>query len=225
MLSDNNARYMIQQIHTMFPVKGTKLTYSNPFELLIAVILSAQTTDAGVNKVTPRLFADFPTPEAMAQATSEQLIPYIKAIGLYKNKSKYIHQTAQALVTRFDGEVPGERKALESLPGVGRKTASVVLSNGFDVPAFAVDTHVARVCKHHGIVDADASIRAIEDRVCELVPPEDWLAIHQSMIEFGRNVCIARRPQCHLHPELCDLPDKSELDKLSYCRCEESELS
>lgn len=219
MLSDINARYMIQQILTMFPAKGTELIYSNPFELLIAVILSAQTTDVGVNNVTPRLFTDFPNPEAMAEASPDQLIPYIKSIGLYKNKSKYINQTAKALVTRFDGQVPADRQALESLPGVGRKTASVVLSNAFNIPAFAVDTHVARVCKHHGIVDKNASVREIEDRVCQLMPPEKWLAVHQSMIHFGRKICTARQPQCQLYPDLCELPDKSERGKLEYCQC------
>lgn len=210
MLNDTNARYVLETIMAMYPDRHTALLHSNPFELLIAVILSAQTTDEGVNRVTPDLFAAYPTAETMAAAEIADLIPYIQQIGLYRNKAKYIQACAAQLVEEHGGQVPAERKALEALPGVGRKTASVVLSNAFNIPAFAVDTHIHRIAKHHHLVEANASVRQVEDRVCALIPAENWLHCHQAMIQFGRQICTARKPHCQDYPELYAYPDLSD---------------
>lgn len=214
MLNDENAYYMLQEIIKFYPDVETELQHQNEFELLIAVILSAQTTDQGVNRVTPALFRDYPTPEAMAQAEPSDLEPYLQTIGLYRNKAKYIQRCAEQLVEDFDGQVPQTRKEIESLAGVGRKTASVVLSIAFDVPAFAVDTHVERVCKHHRIVPQDATVRQVEDRVTQLLSPEQWRQAHQALVRFGRYICTARKPRCYDHLQLFQLPDPSQEDQL-----------
>lgn len=216
MLSTENAYYLLQEIIALYPKVETELHHRNSFELLIAVILSAQTTDQGVNKVTPALFRDYPTPEALAQAHLKDLEPYLHTIGLYKNKAKYIQQTAQQIVTRFNGKVPSNRKNLESLSGVGRKTASVVLSIAFDIPAFAVDTHVQRVCKHHAIVPKDATVLQVEQRVTSLLPPTQWRQAHQALVRFGRYICTARQPHCFDYPQLFTLPLKQEEDQLPH---------
>ncbi|MGX7107787.1 endonuclease III [Hutsoniella sourekii] len=214
MLSNENARYVLEKIIELYPEVETELNHRNDFELLIAVILSAQATDRGVNGISKQLFEDYPTPQAMAQADPKDLEPYIEPIGLYKNKSKYIQACAQALVDKFDGQVPANRKDLESLPGVGRKTASVVLSIAFDVPAFAVDTHVTRVCKRHRIVAQNANVRQIEDRVTSLLPPEQWKQAHQALVRFGRYICTARKPTCDQHPQLWTLPNPKQEKQL-----------
>uniref|UniRef100_UPI00036FC491 endonuclease III domain-containing protein n=1 Tax=Streptococcus sobrinus TaxID=1310 RepID=UPI00036FC491 len=145
-LSKKRARKVIEEIIALYPDAKPSLNFANHFELLVAVMLSAQTTDAAVNTVTPSLFAAFPTPEVMAEASEADLANYISRLGLYRNKAKYLKKCAQQLVQDFGGQVPQTRKELESLAGVGRKTANVVLSVGFGIPAFAVDTHVERIC-------------------------------------------------------------------------------
>ncbi|MDO4680692.1 MAG: endonuclease III [Aerococcus sp.] len=202
MLTKQCTRHVIEEIIKLYPNVTSALNFNNPFELLIAVMLSAQTTDRAVNGLTPKLFATYPTPEAMAKATPEEVAPYIRTIGLYRNKSKYLVETAQKLVAEFNGEVPKTRKDLESLPGVGRKTANVVLSVGFGIPAFAVDTHVTRIAKHHHIAEPDWTPRQIEDRVMECLPKEEWLPAHQALIYFGREICHPRNPECHNYPQL-----------------------
>ncbi|MCY3036853.1 MULTISPECIES: endonuclease III [Aerococcus] len=214
MLSDQNAYYLLQEMIKFYPHVTTELNYETNFQLLIAVILSAQSTDQGVNKVTAKLFRDYPTAEKMSQADPKDLEPYIQPIGLYKNKAKYIQKAAQQIIEDFDGQVPKDRKAIESISGVGRKTANVVLSIAYDVPAFAVDTHVQRVCKHHRIVDQDASVNEVEKRVTDLLDESQWRQAHQALVRFGRYICTARNPQCYAYEQLFHLPDPSEEDLL-----------
>ena len=164
-------------------------------------MLSAQTTDIAVNKVTGALFERFPTPLAFAESSPEEIEPYIKSIGLYRNKAKHLYICANQLVRDFNSEVPSNRKDLESLAGVGRKTANVLLSVGFNIPAFPVDTHVSRVCKHHNIVPQNATPLEIEKIVTGILPEELWHQAHHSIIFFGRNICSPRNPKCdeYLH--------------------------
>ncbi|MBK0348422.1 endonuclease III [Aerococcaceae bacterium zg-ZJ1578] len=202
MLSKKRARKVIEEIIALYPDVPPSLNFTNTFELVIAVTLSAQTTDVAVNKVTPALFKRFPTPYELAAATPSDIEPYIATLGLYRNKAKFLQKCAQQLVEEFGGVVPQTRKELMSLAGVGRKTANVVLSVGFGIPAFAVDTHVTRICKHHNIVKQSANALEIEERVCAVLPPELWLKAHQAMIYFGREICHPKDPQCHLYPQL-----------------------
>lgn len=206
-LSKKRARKVIEEIIALYPDAKPSLNFANHFELLVAVMLSAQTTDAAVNTVTPSLFAAFPTPEVMAEASEANLANYISRLGLYRNKAKYLKKCAQQLVQDFGGQVPQTRKELESLAGVGRKTANVVLSVGFGIPAFAVDTHVERICKHHDIVKQSASPLDAEKRVMEILPREKWLPAHQAMILFGREICHPKNPECHNYPQLYDFSD------------------
>lgn len=197
MNSKEKSRDILEQIIAIYPDVKTILKYSNNFELLIAVMLSAQTTDIAVNKVTGALFEYFPTPADFAASSPAEIEPYIKSIGLYRNKAKHIYTCSNQLMAHFNGEVPKNRKDLESLAGVGRKTANVVLSVGFGIPAFPVDTHVSRVCKHHGIVPQNATPLEIEKIVTNILPEKLWNQAHHSIIFFGRNICTSRNPKCH----------------------------
>lgn len=208
MLSDINAQYVLREIIKLYPDAQPPLHFTNEFELLVAVMLSAQTTDKAVNKVTPALFEAYPTPLEMALASPKDIEPYIKTIGLYHNKARFLQACAQDLVEKHASQVPNTRKDLEALAGVGRKTANVVLSVAFNIPAVAVDTHVQRVCKHHLIVATNANTRQVEDRICHLLDPSEWTAAHHALIYFGREICTARNPKCHLYPQLFDYPDK-----------------
>ncbi|MEY8461970.1 endonuclease III [Streptococcus merionis] len=201
-LSKKRARHVIEEIIALFPDAKPSLDFRNHYELLIAVMLSAQTTDAAVNKVTPALFERFPTPKAAAEATPSEIAPYIARLGLYRNKAKFMHELSIQLLERFDGEVPHTRAELESLPGIGRKTANVVMSVGFGIPAFAVDTHVSRICKHHQIVKQSATPLEIEKRIMEVLPEDLWLPAHQAMIYFGRAICHPKNPKCDQYPQL-----------------------
>ncbi|MDA8353398.1 MAG: endonuclease III [Firmicutes bacterium] len=184
----------------MYPDAHCELDFRNPFELLIATILSAQSTDHQVNRVTSKLFAKYPTPEAILQLTEDELAQEIRGLGLYRNKSRNIMATCQILVEKFDGEVPRRRKELEALPGVGRKTANVVLSNAFDVPALAVDTHVQRVSNRLALADSRTPLET-ERQLTKRVPRKEWTDTHHRLIWHGRRVCVARNPKCHI----CDL--------------------
>lgn len=177
----------------IFPEAQCELIHQNAFELLIAVMLSAQTTDVSVNRITPQLFASYPTPEAVEDATVEEIQEHIKSIGLYRNKAKYIKGCCHKLVTEFNGQVPETLKELQSLPGIGRKSANVVLSVAFGVPAIAVDTHVERVTKRLGIVPQKASVREVEEVLMKKLPPELWGKAHHRLIFFGRYQCSARK--------------------------------
>lgn len=192
MLSKKKTVEVIEAMGELFPDAKCELTHRNAFELLIAVMLSAQTTDVSVNKITPNLFDHYPTPEAFTTAPLEDIMNAIKTIGLYRNKAKYIKGCCQKLVDEFNGEVPRTRKELESLPGIGRKSANVVLSVAFNVPAIAVDTHVERVTKRLGICPPDATVRQVEEILMKKLPPEMWSIAHHRLIFFGRYQCTAR---------------------------------
>jgi endonuclease-3 len=182
-----------------YPAAVTALVYRNPFELLVAVILSAQCTDARVNLTTPALFAAYPDAAALARADTADVEKIIKSCGFFRMKAKNIVNAARALVERQGGEVPREREQLEALPGVGRKTAAVVLSVAFEGPAFAVDTHVFRVARRLGLT-LGTTPRAVEDDVTKLVPPEQWRHAHHWLILHGRAICKAPTPLCHECP-------------------------
>ena len=188
--------YIIESLNKLYPNAECELRHMNNFELLIAVVLSAQTTDASVNKVTPALFAKFPDAKALANAEIDYVIACIKSIGLYQNKSKNIISLSKQLVERFAGEVPSSREELESLDGVGRKTCNVILSNCFDYPAFAVDTHVSRVSKRLMIAKKDDDVLTIEKKLMKFFPKDLWGKLHHQFIFFGRYKCKAKNPDC-----------------------------
>lgn len=202
MLSKEKTMEAIQIMYDMFPEAACELTHKSPFQLLIAVILSAQATDVSVNKATPALFAAYPTPEALAEAPIEDIIQKIKTIGLYRNKAKNIKACAAQLLDQFDGKVPETREELVSLPGVGRKTANVVMGDAFGEPAIAVDTHVERVSKRLRICKLDASVMEVEQTLMRKIPKELWVKTHHTMIFFGRYHCLARNPKCDICPLL-----------------------
>ncbi len=182
-------------LEAAYPAAVTALEYGNAFELLIAVILSAQCTDARVNLTTPFLFAKYPDPAALADARIEDVEAIVKSCGFFRMKAKNIINASRALVERHGGEVPRERDQLEALPGVGRKTASVVVSVAFEAPAFAVDTHVFRVAHRLGLT-LGTTPRAVEDDVTKLVPREKWRHAHHWLILHGRAICKAPVPRC-----------------------------
>lgn len=196
LLSKEECIEAIELMGRMFPEARCELVHRNVFELLIATILSAQATDVSVNKVTPRLFAAYPTPHALLDADVAEIMEIINSIGLYRMKSKNIKQTCRILVEEYGGEVPHTREELMRLPGVGRKTANVVLSVGFAIPALAVDTHVERVTKRLKMVPQDATVREVEDILMEQLPASMWGIAHHRMIFFGRYYCTARNPKC-----------------------------
>lgn len=198
-------RKIMDTLAAMYPDAHCELNFRNPFELLIATILSAQSTDRQVNKVTERLFKKYPTPQDFLSLSEEELAEEIRGLGLYRNKSKNILQTCRILVEQYQGEVPADREALEKLPGVGRKTANVVLSNAFGVPALAVDTHVHRVSNRLGLADSRTPLET-EKQLTRRIPRKEWSIAHHRLIWHGRRICSARNPKCGI----CDLS--------SYCR-------
>ncbi|KRL39058.1 endonuclease III [Liquorilactobacillus uvarum DSM 19971] len=179
-----------------FPDARTSLEADTDFHFLLAVILSAQTTDKAVNLLTPRLFVRYPAPEDLAAASLEEVMPLLRSIGLYRNKSKYIIACAADIVAKFDGQVPQTRKELMQLSGVGRKTADVVLAECFNIPAIAVDTHVTRVSKRLRIVPQTADVLTIEKTLMKKLPEDLWIKAHHCMIFWGRYQCMARKPLC-----------------------------
>ena len=205
MLSKTKTIEAVQTMGDLFPDAHCELNHRNAFELLIATILSAQATDVGVNKVTPKLFERFPTPAHLAAASEEAVIECIQSLGLYRSKAKNIRLCAQQLLERFNGEVPHTREELVSLAGVGRKTANVVMSVAFNIPAFAVDTHVERISKRLQICRQKDTVLEVEETLCRKIPKELWSRAHHWMIFFGRYHCVARKPKCHECPllEMC----------------------
>lgn len=171
------------------------LNYENPYELLVATILAAQCTDARVNMITGDLFARFPNPEAMAQAEPEEIEDYIKTCGLFRNKAKNLSATARKLVSDFGGEVPHTLEELTTLPGVGRKTANVVLAFGFGIPAIPVDTHVKRVANRIGFADSEDPAE-VEKQLQKRFAKDDWIESHHWLIWHGRKICKAIKPKC-----------------------------
>ena len=192
------------------PDPRSELQYHDPFTLLVAVVLSAQTTDAAVNKATPALFAAAPTPAAMAALGAEGIGPYIRSIGLWQGKARNVAELARLLVERHGGAVPGDRAALEALPGVGRKTANVVLNVAFGQPTMAVDTHVFRVANRTGLAPGD-TVRAVEEALVARIPRERLALAHHWLILHGRYCCKARLPECWrcVGAQWCRYPDKA----------------
>lgn len=200
---------IFRRLQAANPAPTTELQYDTPFELLIAVILSAQATDVGVNKATARLFPVANTPAAILALGEEGLKAHIKTIGLYNSKATNILKTCQALIDNHDGEVPRDRKALETLPGVGRKTANVVLNTAFGEPTIAVDTHIYRVSNRTRIAPGK-TVRAVEDKLLKVVPKTYQRDAHHWLILHGRYVCKARKPACEacVIEDLCEYPEK-----------------
>ncbi|MDP2409595.1 MAG: endonuclease III [Pseudolabrys sp.] len=192
------------------PAPKTELKHSNPFTLLVAVALSAQATDAGVNKATPALFALADTPEKMAALGEDRIRDLIKTIGLFRNKAKNVAALAQKLVAEHGGEVPREREALEALPGVGRKTANVVLNVAFGEPTIAVDTHIFRVGNRTGMATGK-DVFAVEQKLDAVVPAHYKSHAHHWLILHGRYICVARKPRCDvcIIADLCKWPGKT----------------
>jgi endonuclease III len=193
------------------PQPTTELKYSTPFELLVAVVLSAQATDVGVNKATARLFPVANTPQALLALGEERLREHIKTIGLFKTKARNVIALCRLLVEQHGGAVPRTREALEALPGVGRKTANVVLNTAFGEPTIAVDTHIFRVANRTGLAPGK-DVRAVEDRLLKFTPEEFRRDAHHWLILHGRYVCKARKPECPacVIRDLCEFKAKTE---------------
>ncbi len=187
---------IIQWFSENMPIAETELNYSSPFELLVAVILSAQCTDKRVNMVTPALFEAFPKVEDMAKVEAESVFPYIRSISYPNNKAKHLVGMAKMLLKDFKGEIPSERNELMKLPGVGRKTANVIASVIFDKPTMAVDTHVFRVSNRIGLTTNSRSPLQTEETLIKYIPAELIPKAHHWLILHGRYVCMARKPQC-----------------------------
>ena len=200
-LSKNKIKLVLKRLSDLYPDAAPELDFSNPYETLVAVMLSAQSTDKQVNKVTPEVFQQFPTLASMAAATPEILYPYVKSCG-FASKATNIVLACRIIMNEFNGAVPADMEKLTSLPGVGRKTANVVLANSFQIPAIAVDTHVFRVSNRLGLADA-ANVSKTEQQLMEVIPRKDWIAAHHWLILHGRRVCKARKPLC----EVCTLND------------------
>jgi endonuclease-3 len=209
-MNPHRARAIFERLRALNPHPTTELEYSTPFELLVAVILSAQATDKSVNLATRRLFRDANTPQAILALGVAGLAPYVKSIGLYQGKAKNIVATCRMLIDEHGGRVPDDRAALEALPGVGRKTANVILNTAFGHPTLAVDTHVFRVANRTGLARGE-DVRTVEDALLKRVPAEFLRDAHHWLILHGRYVCKAREPDCPGCPiaDLCEYEDKA----------------
>ncbi|TDM04252.1 endonuclease III [Macrococcus carouselicus] len=204
MLSKKKTLELINVIADMFPDAECELNYRNPFDLTIAVLLSAQCTDATVNRVTAALFQKYHTPQDYLNVSVEELMEDIRSIGLYRNKAKNIQALCRILIDDYDGQVPTQHSDLVKLPGVGRKTANVVVSVAFGVPALAVDTHVERVSKRLGICRWKDNVTEVEETLCRQIPIDRWTQTHHQLIFFGRYHCTAKNPKCNVCPLLAD---------------------
>ena len=209
-MNPEKRREIFARLKAENPHPTTELEYTTPFELLISVILSAQATDVSVNKATRQLYPVASTPAAIHALGVEGLIPYVQTIGLYRNKAKNVIETCRILLEQHGGEVPRDREALQALPGVGRKTANVVLNTAFGVPAMAVDTHIFRVSNRTGIAPGK-NVDIVEQKLMKFVPPEYLMDAHHWLILHGRYTCIARSPQCWncLIADLCEFKSKT----------------
>ncbi|CAM8668568.1 Nth Predicted EndoIII-related endonuclease [Oxalobacteraceae bacterium] len=203
---------IFERLKTANPNPTTELEYTTPFELLIAVILSAQATDVSVNKATRKLYTVASTPEKIFALGVDGLIPYVQTIGLYRNKAKNVIDTCRLLLEHHHGEVPRDRESLQALPGVGRKTANVVLNTAFGQPAMAVDTHIFRVSNRTGLAPGK-NVDIVEQKLMKFVPPEYLLDAHHWLILHGRYTCLARTPQCWNCPiaDLCEFKTKTRM--------------
>lgn len=203
-MTSQKIKNILEGLEQMYPDANCELVHSSPYELLIATMLSAQCTDVRVNIVTKELFKEYNTAEKMIELDNKQLEEYIKTCGLYKSKAKNILLTSNILVDEFNGIVPKDKSILETFPGVGRKTANVVVSNAFGVPALAVDTHVFRVANRLGISKGKTP-NEVEEELMKKIPKKYWIKVHHQIIWHGRRCCVARNPKC----EECNLK--------SYC--------
>jgi endonuclease-3 len=203
-------KHIFERLKTANPNPTTELEYTTPFELLIAVILSAQATDVSVNKATRKLYSVASTPEKIAALGMDGLIPYVQTIGLYRNKAKNVIDTCRLLLEHHQGEVPRDRESLQALPGVGRKTANVVLNTAFGQPTMAVDTHIFRVSNRTGLAPGK-NVDIVEHKLMKFVPPEYLMDAHHWLILHGRYTCLARSPQCWncLIADLCEFKSKT----------------
>lgn len=208
-MNRDRRRQIFERLRERNPHPTTELAYRNPFELLVAVILSAQATDKSVNKATRKLFARADTPQAMLALGERGLREHIKSIGLFNAKAKNIIETCRLLIERHHGQVPRQREALQALPGVGRKTANVILNTAFGEPTIAVDTHIFRVSNRTGIAPGKTPLE-VEKRLLRLIPSEFQHDAHHWLILLGRYICTARRPRCRECPieDLCEYKAK-----------------
>ena len=196
---------IIKGLREHYPVVKTGLEYETPLQLLISTVLSAQSTDKSVNKVTKNLYEKYPDLEALLGLSREEIQENIREIGIYKNKSKNIYKLLRIIKEEYKGNVPQNMKELMKLPGVGRKTASVVLAVAFGKPAFPVDTHVYRICRRLGFTESKTPDK-VSDDMMKIIPKDDWIEFHHLLISHGRNICKARNPDC----------DKCKIEK--YCK-------
>jgi endonuclease-3 len=211
-MNPEKRRAIFERLRAANPRPTTELVYRTPFELLVAVVLSAQATDKSVNLATARLFREFDTPDKIVKLGVAGLETYIRTIGLYRNKAKNVVALSKLLIENFKGEVPREREQLESLPGVGRKTANVVLNTAFGQPTVAVDTHIFRVANRTGLAKGD-DILSVEMKLVKTTPPEFLKDAHHWLILHGRYVCTARKPGCPecLIRDLCEFRGKTRV--------------
>jgi len=200
MLKQERYRHFVDYFSKNQPDAVTELHYDSPFQLLIAVILSAQCTDKRINQVTPALFERFPMPESLAAATSDEVFTYIRSVSYPNNKAKHLVGMAKMLVDVFKGEVPSDIDQLQKMPGVGRKTANVIASVVYDAPAIAVDTHVFRVANRIGLATNARTPLAVEKQLVEYLPKETLAIAHHWLILHGRYICVARSPKCDICP-------------------------
>ncbi|HEY9061334.1 MAG TPA: endonuclease III [Pseudobacteroides sp.] len=202
-ISDKKIEKVLEMLDKTYPDAHCELNFRTPFQLLVATMLSAQSTDKTVNKVTDKLFVKYPTLEEFLELDQSRLENEIKEIGLYKNKSKNIKEMCKILAEKFQGRVPDNMEDLVSLPGVGRKTANVVLSNAFGIPAIAVDTHVFRVSNRIGLADGK-NVDITEEQLRKNIPMDKWSKAHHLIIWHGRRICLARKPKCEACPIATD---------------------
>ncbi|MFB3090720.1 MAG: endonuclease III [Gammaproteobacteria bacterium] len=209
-MNKNKRSEIFQKLKAQNPKPTTELEYTNPFELLIAVVLSAQATDVGVNKATKKLFSVANTPQAIVALGHEGLKQYIRTIGLYNTKANNILKTCKLLIEEFDSQVPADRNSLEKLPGVGRKTANVILNTAFGQPTIAVDTHIFRVSNRTGSA-LGKDVRVVEEKLMKFVPDEYKQYAHHWLILHGRYTCVARKPRCGscVIYDLCEFKQKT----------------
>lgn len=209
-MNADKRRQIFERLRQATPHPTTELEYTTPFELLIAVILSAQATDISVNKATRKLYPVANTPATLLALGVEGLIPYVQSIGLYKTKAKNVIETCRLLLEQHNGQVPRAREALQALPGVGRKTANVVLNTAFGVPAMAVDTHIFRVSNRTGIAPGK-NVDIVEHKLMKFVPAEFLMDAHHWLILHGRYTCLARTPHCWncVIADLCEFRKKT----------------
>lgn len=204
-MNERKIRRILDTMGEMFPEAHCELNHSTPFELLVAVMLSAQATDESVNRLTRHLFEKYKSPQDYLEVPLSELEQDLRTIGLFRNKAKNLQSMCRILIDEWEGQVPEAHEALVTLPGVGRKTANVVVSNAFGVPAFAVDTHVERVSKRLGLAKPEDSVLEVERKLNRIVPREEWTLSHHRFIFFGRYHCKAQSPQCGSCPllDLC----------------------